>query len=356
MHLCEGRSPLIHENPASREHSAHGEIPDVLSALQSALSASGELQGLVTPVAPSRTLARSTVYFAGDTAAPAKGCRWVVKQHRQNGGQIDLEEPLHAAEQFRSLATLHRHFRSVDEPLGVPRPVALFGDLDAFAMQHVAGVQVNRLLRPAAVINPAPAMEGARRSGLLLSRLHDAARSAATRIDTRAMADGILELAASASPDISLPTPVRRVLEALPSRVLDCPTVGLHGDFAPVNVIVDRSGGAYAIDVDHYRSGVPEQDIARYLTLLGTDRLFMVGCGAPGVEGLRRRLEQALLAAYDAPRSPAIVLDLEVTDQLLRRWMTRVRGRRIGLRRKAIDRRFRTLLEERGERIRRAAR
>jgi hypothetical protein len=269
MHLCEGRSPLIRENPASREHSAHGEIPDVLSALQSALSASGELQGLVTPVAPSRTLARSTVYFAGDTAAPAKGCRWVVKQHRQNGGQIDLEEPLHAAEQFRSLATLHRHFRSVDEPLGVPRPVALFGDLDAFAMQHVAGVQVNRLLRPAAVINPAPALEGAGRSGLLLSRLHDAARSAPTRIDTRAMADGILELAASAPPDISLPASVRGVLEALPSRVLECPTVGLHGDFAPVNVIVDRSGGAYAIDVDHYRSGVPEQDIARYLPARG---------------------------------------------------------------------------------------
>jgi len=36
--------------------------------------------------------------------------------------------------------------------------------------------------------------------------------------------------------------------------------------------------------------------------------------------------------------------------------MTRVRARRIGLRRRAIDRRFRTLLEERGERIRRAAR
>jgi aminoglycoside phosphotransferase (APT) family kinase protein len=233
--------------------------------------------------------------------------------------------------------------------------VALFRDLDAFAMQHVDGVQVNRLLRPGAVINSAAALEGADRSGRLLSRLHDARRSEPTTIDTRDTADAILELEKAAPEGVALPEAVRRALEGLPSSSLTCPTVGLHGDFAPVNVIVDDSGGAYAIDVDHDRSGEPEQDLARYLTLLSSDRLFIAGCGAPGVERLRRRLEDALLDAYDAPRSAEIVLDLEVVEQLLRRWMTRSGARSDGLRRKMIDRRFRTLLAERGERIQQAA-
>jgi aminoglycoside phosphotransferase (APT) family kinase protein len=328
----------------------------MLHALEDVLTTQGALAGEAVPVAPPRVLTRSTVLFVGDSGAPEAGPRWVVKQRRSGAVQEDLDEPADAASQFASLALLERHLNATDEPVGVPHPVAVFPELDAFAMEHVPGTQVNRLLGPGALLHGEDAVTAVTMSGRLLSRIHDLRRQRDRRVDLRADADRILRLLEHGTPrPVRTPPRLRRLLASMPRRPVSCPTVRLHGDFAPVNVILQPRGRVSAIDVDGERWGVPEQDLARYLTLLSTDRLFTAGAGLRAPERLRERLESALFEGYDGPRSPEAVLELERIDQLVRRWKVRSRrpidSRVAGLRRRLLDRRFESLLEESARRL-----
>jgi hypothetical protein len=327
-----------------------GHSEEVRVALQSVLDGRGLLSGEAVLAAPTRVLTRSNVYFLGDSTAPGV-CRWVVKESRGGAAQADLVESLTAFEQFSALQRLHDHFADAEEPFGVPRPIAVLPGLDAFAMSYIPGVQVSRLLRPRTVLRPERALDACSSSGALLSRLHQADRQEVVAVDTRRRADHILGLDAAGT----LPGSLRHILEQLPGRTLRAPAVRLHGDFAPVNVIIGEDGGTFTFDIDHQIVDTPEHDIARFLVMLQTDRLFTMAVDAPAVERLRQRLERAFLDGYQAPRSADIVLHLEVVEQLLRRWTTRrqlLRATGTGrLKRGALDRRFATLLADYGLRL-----
>jgi aminoglycoside phosphotransferase (APT) family kinase protein len=319
-------------------------------ALESALSRAGKLCGNVVQVDSPRILPRSSVYFLGDSADAGR-CRWIVKASRSGTTQIDLVEARGALEQFSALERLDAYFQSLGQPFGVPTPVALFRSNDAFAYSYVPGVQLNRMLGARALVRPGRAIHAVSQAAALLAHLHRAAPSGTVTVDVRERANRILAFDAIGR----MPASLRDRLERLAPHTLEAPLVRLHGDFAPVNVITDDTGRTITFDVDHNTCGVPEKDMARFLVMLQTDRLFIAAGGTPPVDRLRRRLERRFIAGYDGTRSPDVILDLEIIDQLLRRWATRRQlliasdGNRI--RRRTLDRSFAALLESYGRRL-----
>lgn len=317
----------------------------MLAAAREALEAAGELEPHA-PLAldrPPVRHARSTIFVLA-----ANGARWVVKQPDRAARQEDLAPPVSAAAEFASLVRLDRHFAPRAERMRVPRPVALLADGSALLMEYVAGPSVAGLLRPPALVRPRPLLRAIAAAGRALAHLHALELPHAVPVDTAALAAETLELTETtlAPLGIDLPRPVRAALADLPPHVVEAEAVPLHGDFAPVNVIVERRGRVALIDPSLERRGLPHDDLARFLTMLCTDRFFLT----PGNGRTLRAAGEAFVCGYGREVDPTL-LRLRLIDALCRRWVRRQVARRNGAPRFAaaktrlVDAQFERLLE-----------
>jgi len=314
---------------------------DVLAAARAVLLASAELDERA-PLAfaePPVRHARSTI-----SVLVANGRRWVVKQPDLDARQEDLSPPVSAAVEFASLVRLDRHFAPCAQRMRVPRPVALLPDASGFVMEYVAGPSVPALLRPA---RPRPLLHAIEAAGAALAHLHALEPPARVAVDSGLLATGTLTFAdeAMAPLGLRLAPAVRAALAEPPSRTVEAAWVRLHGDYAPVNVIVEPSRGVAVIDPSLEATGLPQDDLSRFLTMLYTDRYFLLRPGA----GVRAAAAAALLRGYAQQVDPTI-LRLRLIDCLCRRWvrrqMARLHGvpRLAGARARLVDAQFARLL------------
>jgi hypothetical protein len=163
------------------------------------------------------------------------------------------------------------------------------------------------------------------RSGEFLRRLYGVGESRAESVELADLAkeclrfvDGELEPAG-----LRFPVEARAALTNVPTGEVRTRAYHLHGDFAPVNFIVDRAGTLVGFDIGGSTLGMPEADLSRYLALLATDRMFLLGPAAFPVEILRHKLEHALLTGYGAPAPSVAAFELHKIDALARRWLQR---------------------------------
>jgi aminoglycoside phosphotransferase (APT) family kinase protein len=158
---------------------------------------------------------------------------------------------------------------------------------------------------------------------------------------------------------LRLPREVSEALQELPRQTLDATTCRLHGDFAPVNILVDAQGHAVGIDVTLARAGYPEVDLARFLTMLDTERWFIATQSIPSARRLRHRAESTLLEAYYGREGWSPLLEVRLIDALARRWVRREATRQsnqpalASVRARMVDAHFQTLLVEVARRLER---
>jgi aminoglycoside phosphotransferase (APT) family kinase protein len=333
----------------------HAAGQEVLTALGDALRDAGDSPGRLFLVDAPRLHARSTIYLVG--AADAAGCarRWVVKRPVEGAGQEDLAHPMSAGQQFEVLRLLASHFRVTAPVLRVPRPVALLSSLGAFVMEFAEGAGVDSLARPGRLVEPTPLFEGIALSASFLRHLHAIEPPGETLIHPRGLALDVLTLAEETMrpAGLVLPAEVTEALEGLQATEVWVPTFRLHGDFAPVNMIVEAGRYLTGIDVSLTDVGIPEDDLARFVMMLATERLFLAGSSVARTCALRRRAEGVLLEGYYGEDSTSMLLELRVIQQLCLRWLRRTTARvatrplLAGARKRLVDAYFVMLLRER---------
>src|SRR5918911_1344158 len=121
-----------------------------------------------------------------------------------------------------------------------------------------------------------------------------------------------------------LPAEAVEVFEALPDVEVRARSVRLHGDFAPVNMILGARNCVSGIDPSLSGVGIPEEDLARFLMMLATEqRLFLISPEVKRVRAMRRRAESVLLERYYGEAATSVLLELRLIQQLCRRWLRR---------------------------------
>lgn len=299
---------------------------------------------------------RSSLFFLGlpDDGAPgaADCCRWVVKQPHSDSRQHDLASPLSAEDQFRALRRLHAHLEASDGVVSVPRPVGFVPGLSAYVMEYVHGPTVMALIGPAAVVRPAPLLEGVRACAAVLRAVHSLEPAVEEVLDLSELAARTSTRAPGLLRDAGLPVRqgwfeghVPAATTANGSKVL------LHGDFAPENVVLADSG-LFCLDADLADKDWAENDVVRFLVMLFDAPLFVTGADLPPVRSLRRRSARAFLGAYYGDRPWPASLRPLMLDAVAARWSTRhtdvtQRSPRLGRSRQLLLRRhFSTVLDE----------
>jgi aminoglycoside phosphotransferase (APT) family kinase protein len=326
----------------------------VLTAFGEALKDAGGSPGRLFLVDAPRLHARSTIYLVG-AAGGAGHARWIVKRPVEDAGQEDLAEPMNASQQFEALQLLASHYALTAPVLRVPRPVALLPSLGAFAMEFAEGAGVDSLVRPRRLLEPRPLLEGIALSASFLRHLHAIEPPRQALVDPRALALEILTLAEETMrpAGLVLPAEVTEALEGVPATEVWVPTFRLHGDFAPVNMIVEAGKYVTGIDISLTDVGIPEDDLARFVMMLATERLFLAGSSVASTRALRRRAEGVLLQGYYGDDSTSMLLELRVIQQLCLRWLRRTTARvatrplLAGARKRLVDGYFVRLLGER---------
>jgi aminoglycoside phosphotransferase (APT) family kinase protein len=345
------------EAPTLRETS-DGEI---LAGLADALAAGGAAERRLVLTEPPALHARSTIYFIGDADQPSLGCQWVVKRPEEQVAQEDLANPLNPLQQFEALRTLAAHYEGADSSLRVVRPIAHLPAVGAFAMEYAAGRSLDRLVGPRSVIESSALRRGIVLSARFLRHLHAIESPVPGVVSPRAAAQELLAFAHDTLRPVSLALPreAEEALAAVSEAEAPATLVRLHGDFAPVNMIMTDAAQVTAIDVSLDRVGAPEEDLARFLTMLVTDHLFLVDL--PPLRALRRRAEEALLGTYFGHRETSVVFEVHLMRQLCLRWLRRHLTRRANapsvsrVRTEIVDYYFQTLLRERARALQRAA-
>lgn len=331
----------------------------VLESLRRALDQTGAVRGELVLAGPVRRHFRSRIYFVRDDGAPAAGVQWVVKQPDVMSSQEDLPNPVEAEHEFLCLVRLSDHFSTVSPELRVPQPVALLPEVAAFAMEYARGRDVTRFISGRALVDPAPLLAATSVSARFLKHLHAIDEVDGLRVDLSARAEETLAFAENVMRPLGLDLPVEvsASLRALSSRPIMAARSRLHGDFAPVNVIVDERGFATGIDASLDRIGPPEEDLARFLAMFSTERRFLAAQSVDAVQRLRSRAEGALLDAYFGRVPNAALLEVHRIDALAARWVrrqaARMRGRAAfsAVRARAVDSYFRKLLLDRARRL-----
>jgi aminoglycoside phosphotransferase (APT) family kinase protein len=304
---------------------------------------------------PPQYHARSTIYFVGDDTG--RECRWVIKCPDETAHQDDLATPLTAEAQYEALRVLAAHFASVAPRLRVPRPVAYLPAARALAMEYVNGTSLDVLVRPRSIGHPQAVLDGVALSGRFLRHLHAVEAPRSTVLNPRALADELLELAEArlAPAGLAVPAGLLEELRRVPDTDIPVGVIRLHGDFAPVNMLLDGANAVTGIDASLSEVGPAEEDLARFLMMLETDRVFLVSAGSTRARMFRVRMRRTLLEAYgDDPRTSAL-LELRLIRQLCLRWLQRHNARTArspvlsGVRKRVVDRLFAQLLVERAE-------
>jgi len=330
---------------------------DLLRVLGDALAARGISHGALRLCGPPRYHARSTIYFVGDGHHSGCECRWVIKCPDEAARQDDLATPLTAEDQYEALRVLTAHFGSVAPRLRVPRPAAYLPTAGALVMEYVNGTSLDDFLRPRSILRPQAVLDGVALSGSFLRHLHALEARPSTVISTRALADEVLELAEArlAPAGLALPAVVLDELRSVADTDVGVSVVRLHGDFAPVNMLLDDANSVTGIDASLADVGPPEDDLARFLMMLVTDRLFLVSADSTRARGFRTSVQGILLEAYGGDATTSALLELRFIRQLCLRWLQRHNARTArnpslsGLRRRVVDRFFALLLAERAE-------
>jgi aminoglycoside phosphotransferase (APT) family kinase protein len=328
---------------------------DVLGPLSAALHAAGQPHGRLVLTRRPQLHTRSTIYFVGDADQRDRGCRWVVKQPNTGARQEDLPHPLDARWQYTVLRTLEAHYEPVAPKLRVPRPVAFLEDSGALAMEYASGIEVDSLLRPRSIFSARALLESIALAGRFLRHLHAFEPPHHALVRPCALGEEMLALVdetmrpAGFLPPVELST----VLEQLPETAARATTVRLHGDFAPVNMIVEGGTAVTGLDISFSDVGFPEDDLARFLMMLATARLFVAGAGARSTLALRHRAQSALLRGYYGEARTSVLLEMRFIRQLCLRWLRRCMARieskphLADVRRRVVDRHFEALLRER---------
>jgi aminoglycoside phosphotransferase (APT) family kinase protein len=285
-----------------------------------------------------------------------------VKQPDERSTQEDLTSPASAESEFASLVRLAAHFSPLEPRLRVPRPVALLPEIGAFAMEAIHGRDISALIGFGTPVEMHRLLPAVARSAAFLQHLHRIDLPSEEVVDLRAKAEALLEYGElfTARYGFPLPGELTETLHAIPARSVPARICRLHGDFAPVNVLMDDEGNAVGIDAALDRVGLPEHDLARFLVMFGSERLFIAGERLAFIRAVRRGAEATLLQTYYGEADPPLLLELELIDGLCRRWLrrhiTRLENRPSlsAARRRMVDAHFRRLLDESAERIQRA--
>jgi aminoglycoside phosphotransferase (APT) family kinase protein len=356
---CKARSRVAAQDEQARVTPRVVSSADVLTALERALVPVGLLEGRPVLTGAPQLHARSTIYFVGDDARRRAGCLFVVKMPNEQSTQEDLPDPLGARAQFASQTRLARHFDTVSPTLRVPEPVALLPEIEAFAMEYVGGRDITGWITWRALLQPDGLLDAVRLAARFLAHLHSIDETSLVTVDLRAVAHESVEFAEEVMGRVGLafPLPVTRALLNLPARSMRTVIARLHGDFAPVNVIVDGEGRAAGIDAALDSAGFRELDLARFLAMFGTERRFLVAQRSGAAGRLRRTAEDSFLDTYYGGAAASPLLEICRIDALARRWVrrqaTRLRGRPMLSRRRAsvVDAHFRALLLESAGRL-----
>lgn len=293
----------------------------VRGALSRALDAS-ESDELELSIERQRLAGRSNI-FVVRSATPIQGhSRWVVKQPHTEWSQDDVGSPLTAHQEFEALQRLHGHFERLDVPFRVPTPIAYLPDLDAFAMEYVAGVTIKQLLSYRSLRRPAPLLDGLTAAGTFLRHLHALEVLPTVDVDLKQEADQVLAVAEEKLHPLglALPDSVRRTMLEVPAVTVTSPQVWLHGDFGPANIILADDGSIVGLDAALHTVGLPEDDLVRFVALVSGVIRLAPEILAPPVARVRRELENRLLRTYyEAPTWPPL-FELRYLHQLARRW------------------------------------
>ncbi len=333
----------------------------MLAALERALPAEERARPLALTRRPQRH-SRSMIYFIGAGRFRSGWAEWIVKQPDELSTQEDLSSPASAESEFASLVRLAEHFSPLEPRLRVPRPVALLPEIGAFAMEAVHGRDIPALIGLGTPLNTHRLLLAVAQSAAFLKHLHNIDLPSEEVVDLRAKAEALLEYGElfRARHGLPLPSELTETLRAIPARSVPARICRVHGDFAPVNILIDSQGNAVGIDSALDRVAFPEHDLARFLVMLGSERLFIAGQRVAFIRAVRRRAEATLLQTYYGEADPPLLLELELIDALCRRWIrrhvTRLENRPSlsGARRRLVDTHFRRLLDESAERIQRA--
>jgi len=333
----------------------------VLAALERALPAEARARPFALTRRPQRH-SRSIIYFVGTGRSRSGRANWIVKQPDELSTQEDLTSPASAESEFASLVKLAEHFSPLEPRLRVPRPVALLPEIGAFAMEAIHGRDIPSLIGFGTPVKTHRLLLAVAQSAAFLKHLHRIDPPSEEVVDLRAKADALLEYGDLFTARYGLPLPgeLAEALRAIPARSVPARICRLHGDFAPVNVLIDGQGNAVGIDAALDRVGFPELDLARFLVMLGNERLFIAGERLDFIRAVRRRAEATLVETYYGEAARPLLLELELIDGLCRRWIrrhvTRLENRPSmrGARRRMVDAYFRRLLDESAERIQRA--
>ena len=309
------------EHAAGSDRAAPSAPDVVLSALSRALDASQSHDWHLS-IERQRLAGRSNIYVVRSETPVRSHSRWVVKQPHTAWSQDDVDSPLTAHEEFLALQRLHAHFKRMDVPFRVPTPVANLPELDAFAMEYVAGVTIKDLLNYRSALRPANLLDGLSAAGTFLRHLHALELLPTVDVDLRGEAEKILAVAEEKLHPLglSLPDRVRRTMVEFPALSVTSPQVWLHGDFGPANILLAEDGSTVGLDPALSTVGHPEDDLVRFVALVSGVIRLAPEIVAPPVAGIRRRLENRLLQTYyQAPTRPPL-FELKYLHQLARRW------------------------------------
>jgi aminoglycoside phosphotransferase (APT) family kinase protein len=200
--------------------------------------------------------------------------------------------------------------------------VAYLPELDAFAMEYVAGVTIKDLLSYRSTLRPATLLDGLAAAGAFLRHLHALEVLPTIDIDLRDEAKKVLAVAEEKLHPLglSLPGRVVRTMNELPALTVTSSQVRLHGDFGPANILLANDGSTVGLDAALSAVGTPEDDLVRFVALVSGVIRFAPEIVAPPVARIRRRLESRLLQTYyRAPTRPPL-FELKYIHQLARRW------------------------------------
>jgi serine/threonine protein kinase len=289
--------------------------------------------------------------------------RLVVKQAHTLRPSTGFAGPLMAAQEFEALTRLHHHFQQGDGRLRVPEPVQLFPDLGAFAMEYVPGLSLRDLLRYSTLLRPRRLLDGLAAAAEFIGRVHDLESFPDRPVDLRAEAKEVLAGAENRLQPVGLELPrrVSTALQRVPPVVVDCRQVWLHGDFYPSNIILGEDGSTVGIDPALDTVGAPEEDLARFVSVMSGGTWFSPEVLAPPVSWIRQRLETQLLQRYYGTTRYPPLFELKLVPQLVHRWLhacqvARQHERRslLAVRLHVIHAQFRLLMEQSAGRLERS--
>jgi aminoglycoside phosphotransferase (APT) family kinase protein len=274
--------------------------PDAETAELAVLDIDTRAVAQVIRVQVARTAAPPTTLIVKATAAdhaPDASDRPRLVPIAESSARLQLE--------FDALRTIEARVEEVGDPgFAAIRPLGILPESKALVMEAFDGEPLNRFLVRlpfrSGVVPPPPVLAGA--AGRWLRILHDT--PASTQTVRQGAREDVVEAFAALGSYLAaekVSPHFDAVIEAgiaaarqLPDPL---PTVITHGDFAPRNILIDRSGRMAVIDLLLRWRASPFDDLAGFLVALQTSRANAATRGLLFGRTIER-LEPAFLTGY----------------------------------------------------------